>query len=319
MLLSRLFACIASIGLVPFSMNGLYAQDYPSKPIRVVTTTVGGGSDFTSRLITPGIAAALGQPMVVDNRTAMLSAEAVSKAPPDGYTLLITGSSFWIGPLLQKVPYDPIKDFSPLSQLTREVTILAVHKSVPAKSIKELIALAKARPGELNYSTGAAGSNAHLAMELFKSMAGINIVRVAYKGTGPALTALVSGEVGMTIADAGLVAPHVKAGTLTALAVTSATPSTLAPGIPPIAASGLPGYEVVGMGVIFAPARTPSSIMQRLHQEIVRVIHLPEVKEKFFNVGAEVVGSTPDQFAATIKSEMTKWEKVIKEAGIKVE
>ena len=179
--------------------------------------------------------------------------------------------------------------------------------------------MAKARPGELNYASGATGGSTHLAAELFKSMAGVNIVHVPYKGSAPAITALISGEVQLTITDVGLVAPHVKSGKLRALAVTSAEPSALVPGLPTVAASGLPGYEAVGMTGILAPAKTPAAIINRLNQEIVRVLNMPEVKEQFFNAGVEVVGSSPEQFAATIKSEIAKLGKVIKDAGIKVD
>ena len=194
-----------------------------------------------------------------------------------------------------------------------------MHPSLPVKSVKELIALAKARPGALNYSSASTGSSTHLAGELFKFMAGVNIVHVAYKGTAPQISALISGEVQLTIVEEGSVEPHVKSGRLRALAVTSAEPSALAPGLPTVAASGLPGYEATGMIGIWAPAKTPGAIINRLNQEILRFLNLPEVKERFLNGGEEIVGSSPEQLAATIKSDGAKWGKVIKEAGIRAD
>jgi len=294
-------------------------QEYPSKSIRIVTAAAGGGSDFTSRVVAQGISGPLGQPVIVDNRTAILAAEAVLKAPPDGYTLLVTGTSFWVGPLLQKAPYDAVRDFAAVVQIAREINLVAVHPSVPAKSVKELIALAKARPGELNYALTVVGSSNHLSAELFKSMAGVNIVGIAYKGSAAGITALISGEVQLSINDAGLVSPHVKSGRLRALAVTSAEPSALVPTLPTVAASGLPGYEAVSMTGLWAPAKTPGTILNRLNQEIVRFLRTAEAKEKFLNNGAETVGSSPEQFASTIISDIAKWGKVIKDAGIKVQ
>ncbi len=294
-------------------------QDYPSKPVRIITTSAGGGNDFVARLIGTGISGPLGQPVIVDNRPPVNAAEAVSKAPPDGYTLFVQGASLWIRSLLVKMPYDPVKDFSPISLIVREVNIVVVHPSVPAKSVKELIALAKARPGELNYASPGTGTTQHLATELFKSMARVNILHVPSKGSPLAITAMISGEVQLMIFEAGLLAPHVKSGKLRALAVTTAEPSALVPGLPTVAASGVPGYEAVSMTGILAPAKTPEAIINRLNQEIVRVVNRTDVKEKFFNAGTEAVGSTPEQFAATIKSDIVKTSKVIKDAGIKAE
>jgi len=309
-----------SVGLMVLGAGVVSGQDYPNKPIRIVTAVAGGGSDFTARLIAQGISGPLGQPVVVENRgSGVIQHEYLSRTPPDGYGLLVTGSSFWIFPLLHKVPYDVARDFSPISLLVREVLVVAVHPSLPVKSVKELIALAKARPGELNYGSAAIGSPQNLGVELFKAMAGVNIVHVPYKGDAPAITALISGEVQLVFTDAGLVAPHVKSGKLRGLAVSSAEPSELAPGLPTVAASGLPDYEATAMTGIFAPGKTPRAIIDRLNQEIVRFIKRTEVKEKFFNAGADTVGSSPEQFAATIKSEIARMGKVIKDAGIKAD
>ena len=294
-------------------------QGFPSRPVRIVAGAPGSGSDFVSRIVAQGIAGPLGQPVVIDNRIAVASAELVSKAPPDGYTLLVQGASLWIVGLLQKMTYDVLTDFSPVTIINREVLVLAVHPSLPAKSVKELIALAKSKPGALNYASGSIGGPAQLGVELLKSMSGTDIVGVPYKGSAAGITAVISGEVQLTVYDAGLVMPHVKAGKLRALAATSAEPSALAPGLPTVAASGLPGYELVGRTGVWAPAKTSPAIISRLNQEIVRLLQQPDVKAKFLASGAEAVGSTPEQFSATVKVELAKWRKVIKDANIKVD
>ena len=309
--------CRLYVGLMLVGASGAPAQDYPSKPIRIVTSAAGGGSDFTARQVAQGISGPLGQPVIVDNRAGgIIAAEVVAKSPPDGYTLTMQGA-LWIVPLLAKAPYE-VSDFAPIVQTERIVNIVAVHPSVPVKSVKDLIALAKARPGELNYASVSIGGSTHLAVELFKSMAGTNIVHVPYKGAQAAVPALMSGEVQMMIFDAGVLAPHVKSGKLRALAVTSAQPSTLLPTLPTVAASGLPGYESGAMAGLFAPAKTPKAIIDRLNLEIVRALNRPDVKERFLTAGLEIVGSTPEEFAAAIKADTARLTKVIKDAGIKV-
>ncbi|MSQ73692.1 MAG: tripartite tricarboxylate transporter substrate binding protein [Betaproteobacteria bacterium] len=296
------------------------AQYYPNKTIRMVTGTVGSSVDSVARPIAQGLAGNMGQPVIVDNRGGgVVPGETVAKAAPDGYTLLVHASTFYFAPLLQKTPYDPVKDFSPITVATSSPGILVVHPSVPVKLVKELIALAKARPGELNYASGNSGSIPHLAAELFKAMAGVNIVHIPYNGSGPALNGLIGGQVHLMISAAGPLTPHVKSGRLKALAVTSATPSALAPGLPTVAASGLPGYESASMTGIFAPVNTPETLINRLNQEIVRVINTPEAKERFLNSGVETVGGSPQELAAAVKSEMARMGKVIKDAGIRVE
>ena len=296
------------------------SQDYPTKPIRIITSPAGGGSDFSSRLVAQGLAPYIGQPVIVDNKgSTIISLEVASKALPDGYTLTVQGGVVWIYPLLQKAPYDAVRDFTPITLLSLEPSMLAVHPSVPAKSVKELIDLAKSKPGVLNYASAAAGGVPHLSAELFKSMAGVNIVWVPYKGSGVALTALLGNEVQMLISDVGFLMPHVKSGKLRALAVTTAQPSPLTPGLPTVASSGLPGYESVGRTGIWAPSKTPDAIINRLNREIVRALNQTEIKDKVLTAGAEVVGNTPEQFAALIKADIVKWSKVIKDAGIKVD
>jgi tripartite-type tricarboxylate transporter receptor subunit TctC len=296
------------------SLSG--AQDYPTRTIRLVTPGTGGSSDFSSRLIAPVLSANLGQQVIVDNRpTGPIPGEIVSKAPPDGYTLLLAGSSFVLGPLIQKTPYDPVRDFAPISLTTTQPNVLVIHPSLPVKSVRELIAFAKARPGALNYSMAGIGSSTHLAAELFKSMAGIDVVRIEYKGAGAALADLVAGQVQLNFATGGSVATLTKTGRLKALAVSSALPSALFPGLPTIAASGLPGYETVSNLGILAPARTPEAIINRLHQEVVRVLNTPDMKERFLNAGTEVVASTPGEFARSMKSEIARMGKVIADGG----
>ena len=300
------------------SANTAPAQSYPSKPIRIVTGGPGGGADFASRVMAAGLASALGQQVIVDNRGGVVPGEIVSQAPADGYTLLCYPGSLWLGSLLQTTPYDPIKDFAPISMLVRSPSILVVHPSLPVKSVKELIALAKAKPGALNYSAAGTGGATHLSAELFKAMAGVNIVFIPYKGAGAALADVLGGQVQLTFGSAASVAPHLKSGRLRALAVTSAQPSAIAPDLPTIAAS-VPGYDAVQNTGMFAPVKTPEAIINRLHQEIVKVLRSPDTKEKLFNAGVEAVASTPAELAATIKLEMVRIGKVIKEAGIRAE
>jgi tripartite-type tricarboxylate transporter receptor subunit TctC len=297
-----------------------YGQDYPNKPIRIVAPAAGGGTDFTARIVATGLSSAFNQQVIVDNRaTTFVASEVAAKSAPDGYTLHANGTSLWTNPILRKMPYDAIKDFTSVSQLVREVTVLAVHPSLPVKTIKELIALAKARPGELNYAATTPGAPAHLATELFKSMAGVNITHVPYKATAPSVVAVISGESQMTITDSGTLAPHIKAGRLRGLAVTTAQPSPLVPGLPTIAASGVPGYEAVNITGLWAPSGTPAAIIARLNQEVVRHLNTPEVKTRFFNAGVDVVGSTAAELDALVRSENTKMIRVIKEARIPTE
>jgi len=300
--------------------DAAFAQAYPAKPIRMVVTGVGSGGDFAARLIALGVSPALGQQIIVDNRgSGNLPAEIVSKSPPDGYTLCLSAAPLWITPFLRKTPYDPVEDFAPVTLVVTSPNILVVHPSLPVRSVKELIALIRARPGALNYATSGIGGSGFLAAELFKSMVRADMVRVNYKSGGLALTELMSGEVQLFFANAGAVAPHMKSGRLRALAVTSAKPSALLPGLPTVAAGGLPGYELVSVQGIFAPARTPEAVVARLNREIVPFLQRADVKEKFFAAGMEPLGSPPETLAATVKSEMDRLGKVIKGAGIALE
>ena len=289
----------------------------PWRHVRIVTSQAGGLNDLTARVIAQALSGALGKQVIVDNRGAV-AIDIVAKASPDGHTILCFANNFWLLPFLQdKVTFDPIKDFTPLTLAVTAPNVLAVHASVPASSVKELIAIARTRPGALNYGAGATAGTPHLAAELFKAMAGVNIVHIAYKGTGPALIALVGGETHMMFAVPGSVDPHVKGGRLKALAVTSRAPSALAPGLPTLWESGLPGYEATAMIALLAPAGTPAGIVTRLNQEIVKVLNLPDVKERLLAAGTEVAGSSPGQLTQVMKSEMPKWEKIIRQSGIK--
>jgi tripartite-type tricarboxylate transporter receptor subunit TctC len=294
------------------------AQDYPGKAIRILTAQAGGGNDFVARILAPALSESVRQPVVIDNRSGIVSAESVARAAPDGYTVLLTGSSFWVSPLFQKMPYDPVREFAPVSQATRSPNILVVHPSLPVKSVKELIALAKARPGDLNYAASQIGSPAHLTAELFKSTARVDIMLINFKGAGPAITALIGGHVQLMFSAAGSVAPHIRSGRLKALAVTSAGPSALVPGVPPVSAA-LPGFEVVSIIGFLAPARTPDAVVNRLSQEITRVLTRPEIRERFFASGAEAIGSTPEHFGQELRAEMDKWGKLIKAAGLRAQ
>jgi tripartite-type tricarboxylate transporter receptor subunit TctC len=291
------------------------AQQFPSKPVRIVTTVPGGSLDLTARLIAPELTKRLGQQIIVDNRGGIISMELVAKAPADGYTLLLASSSLWISHFLRDgVSWDALRDYAPISMLVTSPNILVVHPSLPAKSVKELIALGKARAGAINYSSGQTGSSSHIAGELFNAMAGVNIVRVAYKGQGPAMLSLITGETQVSFPNAASAAPFMKSGKLRALAVTTAQPSALAPGLPTVAGSGLPGYESRAILGMFAPAKTPAPLVDQLSAEIVRSLQSPDVKQRLFESGAEVVGSSPAELTAAMKSEMATTGKLMKNA-----
>ena len=319
MLFTRFFVWMFSVAISVLGAGVACGQNYPNKPIRMVTGEAGGGADFAARIVAQGISASLGQQVVVENRggSSIIPAQLVALAPPDGYTLLTHSSSIWIVPLIQKAPYDALKDFAPITLAARAPNVVVVHPAVPANSINELIALAKAKPGALNYGSGASGSSNHLSVELFKAMAGVNIVHVPYKGAGSLVTGLISGEVQLMIGSAGSIAPHIQSGGLRALAVTSARPSALFPRLPTVSATGLPGYEAGTPYVLVAPAGTPRSVITRLNEEIVRVLSRTDVKERFLNAGVEPVGNSPEEVAAWIRSDITKWEKVIRDADIR--
>jgi tripartite-type tricarboxylate transporter receptor subunit TctC len=293
------------------------AQPYPAKPVRIVTAAAGGGSDFATRLIATPLGAVLGQQVIVDNR-GLLAADVAARAPADGYTLLLSGQTLWLLPFMRENVASSAADFAPITTATETANLLVVHPSLPAQSTKELMALARTRPGQLNYATSGVGNSVHLAGELFKSLARVNVVRVNYKAASQALTDLVAGQTQYMFAVPGSSIPHVKAGRLRALAVTSARPTPLAPGLPTVA-EALPGYEMTSRLAIFAPAGTPPAILTRLNQEIVRVLARPDVKDRFFAAGQETVGSTPEALGALIKAEMDRMGKIIRSAAIRAD
>jgi tripartite-type tricarboxylate transporter receptor subunit TctC len=293
------------------------AAQSSQRPIRFVTTAPGSGNDFTIRLMSPGLTAALGRQIIVDNRAGLVvPGSIVAKAPGDGSTLLILSSTLWIAPLLQPdVPYDPVRDFSPISMVTTAPNVLVVHPSLPVKSTQELITYAKGRPGQLNFGVTVLGGSIHLAGELFASLGGLNMVRVPFKGVGDAVTAQLSGEVQVMFPVAVSARAHMDSGKMRGLAVSSREATALVPGLPPVSAT-LPGFEAVTMTGVWAPKSTPETVIRRMHAEIVAALNLPEVKDRLFAAGSEVVGSTPQEFAATMKADMTKWARIMKETRI---
>ncbi|HSN41471.1 MAG TPA: tripartite tricarboxylate transporter substrate binding protein [Burkholderiales bacterium] len=297
---------------------------YPDKPIRmVVISAPGGTTDILSRMLAQQMGERLGQQVITDNRPGgggIISAEITARANPDGYTLLYTHTSYSVLPSLhKKLPYDPVRDFAPVSLFAIFPGVLIVNNAVPVMSVKELIALAKSQPGKLNYASGTTGATAHLSGELLKSMAGINIVNVPYKGTGAQLAAVIGGEVQMTFASMPAALPHIRAGRVRALAVGSAKRSPALPDLPTVAETALPGFDVSAWNGILAPRGTPRAIIDRLNQELRRITRLAEVRERAAAHGAELVTSTPGEFAAYLKAQIAKWAKVVGFAGVRAD
>lgn len=312
---------VSGLALVLSLSGSALAQSYPVKSLRMLSAGVGGGSDISARVIAQGLSERLGQPVVVDTRVGgVIIAGIAAGAAPDGYTLLTYSNTLWLIPLMRaSTPYDPLRDFAPVTLVGRSTMVLVTHPSVPATSVKELIALAQAKPGELNFATGPSGAVPHLAGELFKAMARVTIVQVAYKSVGAAVTDVLGGRVQMMFPNAAAALPHAKAGRLRALAVTSAQPSPMAPGLPTLAASGLPGYECAAMYSVFAPARTPAGILKRLNTEIVATLNSPEAAERMRRASIEVIASTPDELSATMRTEMKRMGAVVQAAGIRID
>ncbi len=298
------------------------AQSFPAKPIRlIVPFPAGGGADLWARLIGQKLMEAWGQNVIVDNRggaSGIIGTELASKAAPDGYTLLIgtTGTHATNPVVFNKLPYDPVKGFAPVSNFVDTPFMLVAHPSVPVKSVKELIALAKAHPGLFTYASFGNGSSAHLAGELFKSVAGINIRHVPYRGGAPAMNDLVGGQVSMMFNSLPAVIPLVKAGRLRGIAVASASRVKVAPDIPTFAEEGLPGMEAGSWYGVFAPAGTPKAVIVGLYSEIVHILKLPDIQLRLIAEGADPIGNTPEQFTAQIEGEIAKWGKVVQESGI---
>ena len=298
---------------------------YPSRPIRfIVPFPPGGGNDVMARIVGQKFTDAFGQQVVIDNRGGAggnIGTEIASRAAPDGYTLFLGGvGSHGTNPGLQsKLPYDPVKDFAPVSQIASAALVVVSNLALPAKSISELVQYAQSRPGQINYASSGTGSIAHLSVELFNSMAKIKLQHVPYKGTGPALTDLLSGQVQLLFNSALSMLPQIRGNRVRALAVTSVKRIAPLPDVPTIAESGLPGYDATSWYGVLAPARTPRTIIDKLNAEIVRAVRAPELSNRLQSEGALPVGNSPEQFAAFIQRELDRWAKVIKEAGIKVE
>jgi tripartite-type tricarboxylate transporter receptor subunit TctC len=311
---------LVATGLWVFATAGLHAQEYPTRVVRIITSGAGGGTDFTSRMIAQGLTTALGQQFIVENRaSAVITGDLVAKSAPDGYTLLNAGASLWHGPMLANVPYDVMRDFTLITLVADAPNVLVVHPSLPAKSVKELVALARSRPGDLNFGSGGSGSSSHLSGELFRSMSKLNVLHVPYKGTGAVYNALLSGEVHVFFATPGGATPHMKSGRVRALAVTSAKPSLLFPDLPTVSASGLPGFESSAPHALVGPARMPAAVVARLQQEVTKHVARPEVRDRFLATGIEPIGGTPEQLAVFVKADIVRTAKVIREAGIRHE
>lgn len=300
----------------------VFAQNYPTRPIRlVVASSPGGASDILGRMLAQKLSDELAQQVVVDNRggaSGVIGTDIVAKAVPDGYTLLIIQPTLTINPsMISNLPYDAVRDFAPVSLVVDAAQILAANPSVPATNAKELIALAKSKPGQLMFGSPGVGTHPHLTAELFKLNAGVDMPQVLFKGSGMAHISLMSGEIAVAFSTVLSAMPHIKSGKIRALGVTTAKRVAVVPDVPTIAESGLPGFETSQWFGILAPARTPAPIVDRLYDALLRGSNSPEVKERLNAQGVEVVNQKPEEFAAVIKRELVQWAKVIKAAGIK--
>ncbi len=314
--------CIAALGF--FCAMQAFAQNYPAKPIRLIVGFPPGGSlDVIARLISPKLSENLGQQVIVDNRSGAsgnIAAEVVMNSPPDGYTLLNVTVPYVVNPyLFSRVPYDARTDFLPVSLLSSSASLLVVHPSVPARSVRDLLSLAKARPGALNYSAAGAGTNPHVAGELFNLLGKVNIVAVQFKGGGPADIAVIAGEVGISFPNISQAIGYVSSGRLRGLGITSAERAAVLPELPTIAEGGVPGYEFTTWHGILAPKGTPRPIIVQLNEQIKKTLNAPDQTKLFTERGLSVIASTPEQFAAHIDTELKKWSRVVKERGLKVD
>ncbi len=323
-ILGRAVARIAAVLCITAAMHAAAAA-YPEKPVRLVVPSVpGGGTDATMRILAPKLSEILGQQVIIDNRggaAGNIGAEAVARAAPDGYTLLAVIASHTINPhLMSKVPFDIDRDFAPISLAVTLPNVLVSNPSLPVRSVKELIAFAKARPGQLQFASAGFGSNPHLMMELFTSMTGIKMVHVPYKGAGPAFTDVIAGHVHMMAGNILSALPHIRSGRIRAYGVTSAVRSSGAPEIPTLAEAGVPGYEAVQWFGLLAPAGTPREVVTRLHGAVAQTLNDPVLHKRFVSDGADPRPSkSPEEFAAFMRAEYKKWGQVVKTAGIKPE
>lgn len=321
-LLALLFASTAALAQSASTGSG---QAYPDKAVRmVVPFAAGAGSnDIMARLLAQKLSDNFGQQVVVDNRpgaSGIIGTDIVAKAQPDGYTVLMMSLTLTVNPsLFKKLPYNTEKDLTPVTAVASAPLMLVTHPSLPVKSVREFIAYAKANPGKLNFGSGGPGTTPHLAGEMLKTMAGIQVIHVPYKGGAPALADLVGGQIQFMCENIPGTLPFVKAGRLRALAITDTKRSPLLPEMPTLDESGLKGYEIVGWNGLFVPAGTPPVVVNKLHAAVVKALALPDVRERLATMGADGIGNTPQQFTAFIKAEIAKWAKVVKDAGIKIE
>ena len=316
------FALAATLGIAATCATA--QLNYPARAIRlVVPSSPGGGTDITARILAPKLTEYLGQQVIVENRPGagtMIGGEAVARAAPDGYTLLMGISTLAINPAIyRKVPYDATRDFAPISQAVALSNVLVIHPSLPPRTLKDFIAFARARPGQLNFASAGVGTSPHLSMELFLVMTGLKIVHVPYKGSGPGVIDLVAGHVPMMMPNMLSAQPHIKANRLRALGVTGTKRASGAEDIPTIAEAGVPGYEAVQWYGVLAPAATPRDIVNKLHGLVARALQSADVRQRLQVDGADPVGSSPEEFAAFIRAETAKWAKVVKAAGIRQE
>ncbi len=300
------------------------AEAYPDKPIRlIIPQPPGGTSDILARVLALKLAENLRQQIIIDNRagaSGTIGTDLAAKSPPDGYTLVLVYTTHATTPgIYGKLPYDPVADFAPITLAAAAPLLLVVHPKIPVTSVKELIAYAKTRPGELNFCSAGNGSGSHLAGELFNTMTGVKLTHIPYKGSGLAITELIGGQVQLMFAGIVPIDPHVKSGRVRSIAVSSAKRSVAIPQVPTIAESGLPGFEVVGWYGVLAPARTPHPIVVRLHNELVKILQTQDIRDRLLSEGAEPVGNTPAEFTAFIKTDIGRWAKVIKAAGAKLD
>jgi tripartite-type tricarboxylate transporter receptor subunit TctC len=322
---ARICGAFCLIGLFLIPLDGAIGQAYPTKPVRmIVPFPAGGATDIVGRLIAQKLSESWGHQVIVDNRGGAggtIGSELAAKSPPDGYTILVgTSSTHAIAPSLYgKLGYDPVRDFAPVTLIANATILLAVHPSVPARNVRELIALAKRQPNALSFASSGNGGISHLVGEHFKSVAGIQMLHVPYKGDTPALVDLASGQVHLMFGTAVSFLPYVKSRRLNALAVTSPKRSPIVPDVPTVGESGLPGFEALQWFGILAPTGTSRDLIARLNGDIVKTLRLPDVRERMVALGAEVVGSSPEQFASFQKADAAKWARVVKESGAKIE
>ncbi len=320
---SRFLLCGALLLAAQLAIGTCAAQAYPAKPIRfLVGFPPGGTNDILARALAPKLSEYLGQPVVIENRggaSTAIATELAARSAPDGYTILLNAAGHATNPALMKLNFDSIRDFAFITLVAESQNLLVLHPSVPARTVKELIAVSKRRPGEINYGSSGMGTTPHLSAELFQNMTGAKWVHIPYKGSGSGLTALLAGEISLYFANVPSVIRHVQAGKLRPIALSGPKRTAAVPGIPTVAESGLPGFEVTSWFGVSAPARTPRPIVDRLNGDIVRALNTPDLRERLLGMGADPVGNTPEQYTAFVQNEIVKWGKVIKAAGIKGE